>query len=137
MGDDDGQRSLRKDLQEWGERRRDLAHNTETPLPHRRHLGQHFSKTPPPHRSLQEGDYFDLYGGDINVIYDGPNIRANWDGSFFWMGYGAEGETQYEPIYGKPLIFVSGFMSTLNASNAFQRLSCHTYTQSLTKAVPN
>ena len=72
--------------------------STMTGLHRRRYLGQPRATERASQRNLQE-NFFDLYGGDMTVEYDGPNIRSNWDGNFFWIQYEADGETKYEPIY--------------------------------------
>eukprot|EP00529_Nitzschia_sp_RCC80_P005030 CAMPEP_0113469172 /NCGR_PEP_ID=MMETSP0014_2-20120614/15756_1 /TAXON_ID=2857 /ORGANISM="Nitzschia sp." /LENGTH=913 /DNA_ID=CAMNT_0000361629 /DNA_START=92 /DNA_END=2830 /DNA_ORIENTATION=+ /assembly_acc=CAM_ASM_000159 len=40
-------------------------------------------------------DYFLLYGGDVAVEYDGPNIISRWDSTFFWI----EAGESFEPVY--------------------------------------
>lgn len=40
-------------------------------------------------------DYFLIYGGDVPVAYNGPNVTASWDSTFIWIESGED----LEPVY--------------------------------------
>jgi len=46
-------------------------------------------------RRAQDEDYFIIYGGDVNVEYEGPNVAAAWDRTYYLLEY----LESVEPLY--------------------------------------
>jgi hypothetical protein len=122
---DSGNRRLHEALLQWEGRRRALVQSNKTQTSvltekslHRRRLFHPMATRRSSQRNLQ-GNYFDLFGGDVIPEYDGPSISANWDGFFFWIEYEVNGETTYDPVYGKLLYLALPMLSTFDLFEAF------------------
>jgi hypothetical protein len=101
-------RHLHKSSHHAQARRLDLGGGGTKRLPSfaRRHQaikGRYLDTNDRTRRLEQDGgneDYFYIYGGNVDVGYDGSTIVASWDSTFFWIESGEDLEPVYANDYG-------------------------------------